>query len=404
MEPIQDIEKKANHQARIVKIDELIPHNNADNLELILIEGYQVVVRKGDFKPGDLGVYIQPDSVVPQSEPFRFIWEPVIQFFTSQPGLEHLDPTKGITTDKQRRITVRKFRGQWSEGLLLPVTDFWNIKNGVLTPGDDVSDLLGVTHYDPEIQLAGTGTNAAAPRTKRRYPKTLKGWFFFLLHRLGFKRDERNFSETVSLGIPTYDVNSLKNYPDVFQDGEEVVVTEKIHGSNARFVYFDGVQYAGSRNLWKSPGSGCKWRQALIDVPEIGDYCKDNPGYTLYGEITPTQGGYDYGTEKNEVRFFLFDIRKSDGIWMEHDEVGMVATGTAQNGAFDFVDKVPALYRGPYSKAKIDSLLSGPSMVRGAKHIREGVVIKAVPERRIPQLGRVQLKVVSNEFLAKDSK
>jgi len=67
--------KKSNHQANIVRISELLPHNNSDNLALVKIGGYQVVVRKDQFKIGDLAVYIQPDSVVPQTEPFRFIWE-----------------------------------------------------------------------------------------------------------------------------------------------------------------------------------------------------------------------------------------------------------------------------------------------------------------------------------------
>jgi hypothetical protein len=49
-------------------------------------------------------------------------------------------------------------------------------------------------------------------------------------------------------------------------------------------------------------------------------------------------------------------------------------------------------------------LVSGPSTVHGAKHIREGIVIKSAKEIRVPGLGRLQLKVVSNEFLAKDSK
>lgn len=397
-----EVEKKANHQAQIVQIKELIPHNNADNLELILIDGYQVVVRKGDFQPGDLGVYIQPDSIVPQTDPFSFIWGP------------YAETTKGIidsdgkdiypnVPEKRRRITVRMFRKQWSEGLLLPITDFPDIATGryrgsSLPVGSDVSDILQITHYDPEVQEYGNGTTTAAPKTKREYPKTLKGWFFFILHLLGIRLDERNFSESISLGIPTYDVRAFKNYGLTFKEGEEVVVTEKIHGSNARFVYIDGVQYAGSRNLWKSAGSGCKWRQALIDNPEIGDACKANPGWILYGEITPTQGGFNYGTEPSEVRFFLFDIRKPDGNWMEHDAVGAAAV------TYQIVDTVPALYRGPYDKAKIDALLSGPSLVRGAKHIREGIVIKAIPERRAPRLGRVQLKIVSNEFLAKDSK
>ena len=123
---------------------------------------YQVVTKKGNFKAGDLGVYIQPDSVVPQTEPFKFIWEAYV-------GLD------GTVPEKRRRITVRKFRGEWSEGLLLPIADFpvfvqdtvsfsqpvyvircpgtdtWlDYEQNVIKEGRDVSDLLGITHYDPD--------------------------------------------------------------------------------------------------------------------------------------------------------------------------------------------------------------------------------------------------------------
>src|ERR1700722_9493093 len=103
--------KKANHQANIFRITEIKEHTNADSLEIIPIGEYQVVSRKGQFHVGALGVYIFPDSVVPQTDPFRFIWEPHVK----------LD---GTVSEKRRRITVRKFRKEWSEGLLLPVSDF----------------------------------------------------------------------------------------------------------------------------------------------------------------------------------------------------------------------------------------------------------------------------------------
>jgi len=66
---------KANHQALIVHIGEPRVHTNADSLEIFDIGEYQVVSKKGQFKAGDLGVYVQPDSVVPQTEPFKLIWE-----------------------------------------------------------------------------------------------------------------------------------------------------------------------------------------------------------------------------------------------------------------------------------------------------------------------------------------
>lgn len=68
------MEKKLSHQANIVRLGDPRVHTNADKLELFDIEGYQVVSQKGQFKAGDLAVYIQPDSVVPEHPAFEFLW------------------------------------------------------------------------------------------------------------------------------------------------------------------------------------------------------------------------------------------------------------------------------------------------------------------------------------------
>jgi hypothetical protein len=44
------MEKKSNHQANVVRIGEILPHPNADKLELTMVGGYQVVIGKGNFK------------------------------------------------------------------------------------------------------------------------------------------------------------------------------------------------------------------------------------------------------------------------------------------------------------------------------------------------------------------
>ena len=69
------MDKKANHRVDIVRLSAPAVHPNADTLELFTIGGYQVVTKKEQFKEGDLAVYIQPDSVVPQTAPFYFIWQ-----------------------------------------------------------------------------------------------------------------------------------------------------------------------------------------------------------------------------------------------------------------------------------------------------------------------------------------
>ncbi len=309
---------KSNHQANIVRITEILPHTNADTLELIHIGSYQVVVKKGQFKPGGLAVYIQPDSVVPPTEPFRFIWEAY-----ALPS--ELDA--GAVPEKRRRITVRKFRGEWSEGLLMPVTDFSSslvhepkMAYGWLEEGQDVSETLGITHYDPDRGKENTaGDNTQAPRRRSRWPRSWKGWFYFLLSKIGIKLNGQTdgWSREDDIGLPIYDVEVLKNYSGVLVDGEPVLVTEKIHGSNARYVFLDGKMHAGSRTLWKSPKSSCIWRKALVQNTWIEQWCRDNEGYALYGEVVPTQRGFNYGCKEGEIKFFVFDIRSPQGEWLD---------------------------------------------------------------------------------------
>lgn len=383
--PDSDPVKKSNHQARVVRIGEPRIHPNADTLELLDIDGYQVVVKKGQFATGDLAIYIQPDSVIPQIPAFHFIWGEHV-------GLD------GTVPEKRRRITVRKFRGQWSEGLLMPLLDFVDVltnRNAYtdIYEGADMSDALDITHYDPDAGTESTkGDPMHAPR--RKYPKTIRGWFYFLLHKLT-GRGRKSLAQEVSFHLPKYDVEPLKNHRNIFLDGERVIVTEKIHGSNARFVYVDGVMYAGSRTQWKAPCSGTIWHKALRQNPWIEAWCKAHPGVALYGEVTPTQKGFDYGCADGEVRFFLFDIY--DNGWVPWDAIELYELPNE-------AERVPLLYDGPYRAQTATNWVDGFSFVLGATHVREGNVIKSAHERRVPGLGRAQLKLISNYFLEKDSK
>ena len=401
------MENKANHQANIVTVRELLPHNNADTLEIIPVQEYQVVSKKGQFKIGDLAVFIQPDSIVPQTEAFKFIWEPYMCVPSEDSTVAFEVP------EKRRRITVRKFRGEWSEGLLLPVTDFDELVDSTLTrhfvesdfpEGTDVSEVLNITHYDPDAGKESTkGECCSAPKLRKKYPTTLKGWYRFLLRKLyGMFRSGPldGQSENISLGIPTYDVDAFKNYPNVFTEDDSIHVTEKIHGSNARYIFLDGIMYAGSWNLWKSPDSTCIFRKVLQHQPWIENWCRAHEGYVLWGEVTPTQTGYEYGSKSPQ--FFVFDIRTPDGKWVD--------SSTADNR--ELLDSlisygcktVPVLYTGKFNLEHIKTLVDGSSQVAGAKNIREGVVIKTDPVRHVRGVGRAQLKIVSFEFLEKDNK
>lgn len=364
--------KKANHQANVVVIGaDIFPHTNADSLELIKIDGFQVVVRKGQFAIGDVGVYIQPDSIVPQSPAFEFIWKDYV-------GVD------GSVPERRRRITVRRFRKEYSEGLLLPLSDFPEINPGLVSAGDDLSDLLGISHYVPEADKENTYADIAA-RPKFRYPKTLKGWFWFVLTKLGIRSATRSLAMSTGFDSPYYDVDSLKNFPGTLRDDETVSVSEKIHGSNARYVSVDGVLYCGSRTQWKRDGANVWWNAAR-QHPEIEQWCHENPNLFLYGEVGPTQKGFRYGCLDGETFFFGFDVwdrAAQQWIWP---------------GNLGFSLNAPVLYVGPYDDAVVKAYADGDTVVPGAgKQIREGVVISSLERRR-------KLKVVSNAFYEKDSK
>lgn len=396
------MEKKSNHRVNIVRLGEPRVHTNADKLELWDIEGYQVVSQKGQFKAGELAVYVQPDSVVPQTEPFKFIWEPYLTLHKSELDGATVEGDYDPVPERRRRITVRKFRGEWSEGLLLPITDFSGglqhepkLNYGWLKEGDDVSEVLGITHWDPEIAENTKGDNEVGPRRYKKFPRSLKGWFYWLLyHVLGYNPNgnHHGFGTEQGPGFPVYDVEALKNFKNVLQPGELVHVTEKIHGSNARYVFIKGHMYVGSRTQWKAASSNCVWRKALTQHPEIEEWCIANEGAVLYGEVVPTQGaGFNYGHTEGAVGFFAFDVLLPDGSW---DWPGNQGFGL----------NVPVVRANvPYSDELL-KLADGSTLVPGAKHIREGVVIRALNQRHVRGLNRVQLKVVSNAFLEKDSK
>ena len=385
--------EKKNHQVNIVRLGEPRVHTNADSLELFDIGAYQVVTKKGNFKAGDCGVYIQPDSVVPQTEPFSFIWEPYATEHMAQDGVV-IHGDYDSVPEKRRRITVRKFRGEWSEGLLLPLSEFPELVSVgiVLSVGTDISELLGITHYDPD-----KGKESAADvetfKRKRKGPHTLKGWFFFLLHKLTGKSFAKgSYSDNEDgTDMPVFDVDALKHYKDAFDPEEIVEVTEKIHGSNARFVFRDEHMFAGSRTQWKAEGANCIWRNVLRVQPWIEEWCRAHPGYGLYGEVTPTQGEkFQYGSA--EPQLFVFDIRTPEGTWMSREEVQTM-----------FVHEwVPVFYIGPYKNIPWE-LVDGQTTVPGAKGIREGFVIRPVVERHVRGLGRLILKVVSNAYLSKET-
>jgi len=269
----------------------------------------------------------------------------------------------------------------------MPLSDFESPLGGYkgfkLKVGDDVADLLGFKHYEEPDPTYVLGT----PGRKLSIWQRILKFFGYAPRPYGPKN-----------GPGVYDVESLKNYPRVFEAGEDVIVTEKIHGSNARYMFDGKTFWVGSHNRWCKDKGNIWWRVAE-KYPWIEEFCRSIPGATLRGEVTPTQKGYPYGNEKHglhvEEQFFVFDVQLPDGSYVYKATLYGSLPGVHQ--------LVPMIYRGPYDAEKIKAMAEGNSLVDGAKHIREGIVVSAATERTVRGVGRAQLKLKSMKFLEKEN-
>src|SRR5271156_904148 len=107
--------EKSTHKCEVVRLACIGVHPNADKLERVIVFGYEVCVGKGDFKGGDLAIYIPPDSVVPQIDAFKFIWESKGYIPPPSAGIAELMHVELQIPVKYRRIKAKMLRGVVSE-------------------------------------------------------------------------------------------------------------------------------------------------------------------------------------------------------------------------------------------------------------------------------------------------
>jgi len=187
-----------------------------------------------------------------------------------------------------------------------------------------------------------------------------------------------------------WDITTKKHHNFVVANGAVV------HNCNARFVWTEDRIWAGSRTNWKAEDEKNLWWQALKQNPWIEEWCKRNEGFVVYGEVFGQVQNLKYGSKPGQVMFRAFDILHHDR-WMDYDEARNKARMYSRWNA-DLM-WVPEVYRGPFDEEALAELALGDSSL--ADHMREGIVVQPVKERRDPDLGRVQLKIVSPRYLEK---
>lgn len=345
----------------------VVPHPNADRLDIAQIKGWNCVVGRGSFKPGDLCVYFPIDSVLPEQLEERLFEGAKVKL-------------------NNGRIRTIKLRGAVSQGLAIPATSFPEL--GTVTPGEDVAEPLGVTKWEPPVRaLPARMQNRPAPK----------------------RAVNSNFKKYT-------DLENIRNYHTVFQPGEQVVMHEKIHGTNFRAGYveteannwwrktlkFFGLlpryQFVyGSRNVQlqdKLLYTGYYKENVYADtVQEYFLKDKLGPGEVVYGEIygPSVQKGYHYGESDSSTAFVVFDVQQ-DGRFLNDFELGAWCHRVG-------LTRVPELYRGPFDPELVLKHKTGPSVLAPSQPIREGLVVRPVVEDNSPLVGRKILKAINEDYL-----
>lgn len=290
--------------------------------------GYQVISAKGNFKPGDLAFYFPIDSVIPEA---------------------YLD-TFGIRSYYSKKLRAAKLRGIFSEGLLIPVGE-----NFTGTIGDDYTEHFGVTKYEYPIpqNMGGNPENAIA---HRKFPSP----------------------------------EHLKRYKDVLVEGEEVVISEKIHGTHFTvWIDEEGTPHIGSHNyFWKNDESN--QNSVYIRAYKENEALHKLPANTqVFGEIYGVQD-LKYGLNNGKTGLALFAVRQGTNFLNYPDFVAFCEEFN--------LPRVPVLYIGKYSWNAVTQFNNADSVLC-PQCLMEGVIVQPLIDRTDPQIGRVVLKLLSDRYL-----
>ena len=395
--------------AYVVTIDGICPIEGADRVEVAIVGGWRIMVRKGQFKPGDFAIYFEIDSKVPDKEPFMFLAAKNFK----------------IKTQKYFKGTVI------SQGLLMSFDDFtdnqgrvpsWMLAfNHLVNTGGDwktsefrfVTKKLEVTYASDDDNKRKANSIDKYKKMAQRRPDIFKrGWARWMMRRnwgrkvmfffFGKKKDKKN-------GWPSWvsktDEERVQNMAWILEDKSEWIATEKIDGTSTTATVkrkgrskknFDF--YICSRNVvFDKPDKNCyyetnvytemaekyKFEEVLIDIAN-----KYNLEWvTLQGETYgATIQKRDYGMK---VRDFMgFNLIFSDR--------GRLNSAEAQKILAEYeIPWVPIIDEHFILPDTVDELLeiaTGNSIVDGG--MREGLVFRS-------QDGSRSFKAVSNEFLLK---
>lgn len=326
----------------IQKVKSISEIAGSDFLELAHVMGWQCVVKKAEFKSGDLGVYFEVDSFLPVEERYEFL--------RNSSYRENFNNGLGF------RIRTVKMRGQLSQGLLLPLDKFPELKG--LEECADVTERLGIKKwYIPETSTPGGTIIGERPS-----------------------------------GIPASDEIRIQSAMELLDDlhGRPYYITTKMDGTSGIVYYIDGKIGCCSRNKEiKDEESALYWlpvyKYGLKE--KLAGYGKN---IVLTGEICGP------GIQKNRLRlpvieWYVFDVKDQDsGHYLAYDKAAALC---AELG----LCFVPLEERGESFGYYLEDLLEKAKGKYPSGLDKEGIVVRDLNSPKA-----VSFKVLNNDALLKE--
>jgi RNA ligase (TIGR02306 family) len=349
--------------ASIRRIKEIRPIEGADNIVCAVVDGWELVTQKSsNLKPGDLVVYFEIDSFLPETEKFEFL---------RKSSYKVMDGVGGF------RLRTIKLRKQISQGLILPLSEFFTfdeetgnidaiyINGEVILPEEetDLTEYLGIKKWEAPIHpsLAGTVKGnfpSFCPKTDAERIQNIIGKFQYL-------PEEYTYETTVKL-----DGSSMTVY---YKDGNTGVCSR-----NMELIESEGNAYWIGTNKTKL-------------IPALEQYGKN---IAIQGEL---MGPGIQGNRENlkELIFFIFDIYDIDrqeyyDFLGKHAVINTLEMFRAKLNYVPMIDSAVKLS----DFASIDNYLKYADRKSLNHPIAEGVVFKELN-------GKHSFKVINNLFLLK---
>lgn len=322
--------------AYLVRVDDIRPIEGKDRVECAVVGGWTIMVRKEQFKPGDIGIYFEIDSKVPPTEEFAFL------------------------APKKYKIKTQKYGNFYSQGLLMHPNDFgWEVKESQFDNiyyvvdsdckehfVDDesrfVTKILGVIYSIAEDNKRKSNVDPYQRMIQRLGEKAKKQPYKWLLSKnwgkkflfkiYGKKSDSRGWPEWVS----KTDEERVENMKWILEDKTPFIATEKIDGTSTTFTMRRHKNIFGresfefivcSRNVpFIKPDSKCFYdTNVYIEMAEkynIESHMKDMLGNHPEWEWVTIQAETfgagiqknNYGLDHKEIRIFNF-ITSDRGRW-----------------------------------------------------------------------------------------